>query len=110
MLKKLAKKISKKQIADILFVAIAIAMGFYFKWLWPDIVIFGVFIWIIINPVPSRLTAIPALGFLIITPFLLIFKKESWAEQTAIWAYYFLIMSVIMGIYEIRKEEKPKKS
>jgi hypothetical protein len=109
MEKELMKKIFKKRNVDIFFVAIAVLMGAYFDWQIIEMIIFGIFIWIILNPVPSRLTAVPALAFLIATPFLLIFKKEILAEQAAIYAYYFLIMSVIMGIYEIRKEEKAKK-
>ncbi|MCX6763202.1 MAG: hypothetical protein NTZ97_00495 [Candidatus Moranbacteria bacterium] len=105
MNKELIKKIFIKRNIDILFVAIAILMGAYFNWKIIEIIIFGIFIWIILNPVPSRLTAIPALGFLVVTPFLLIFKNQVLAEETAIYAYYFLIMSVVMGIYEIRKED-----
>ena len=106
MSKELLKKIFVKRNVDIFFTSIAVLMGAYLGWQVMEIIIFGIFIWIILNPVLSRITAIPALGFLILTPFLLIFKQQSLAEEVAIYAYYFLIMSVIMGIYEIRKDDK----
>jgi ABC-type proline/glycine betaine transport system permease subunit len=48
--------------------------------------------------------ALPALFFLILTPFALILKQDVIAENLAIYAYYFLVMTTIMGVREIRKE------
>jgi hypothetical protein len=103
MLKKL---LLNKKTLDILIFAIALGMGIYFKWTAMQIITFLIFIGIILRPVSSRILAVPALFFLIITPFFLIFKKDLWAESSAIYAYYFLIMAVIMGIYEVRKEKE----
>ena len=47
-----------------------------------------------------------ALGFLILCPFLLIFKKELIAEKVAIWAYLFLVVGVIQLFIEYFKEGK----
>lgn len=103
--KEFFRKIFIKRNIDITITVLAMLMGAYFGWKITEIVIFGIFIWIILNPISSRLIAIPALAFLAFTPFLLIFKKPELAEESAIYAYYFLIMATLMGIYEIRKEE-----
>lgn len=106
MLKKeLIKKIFIKRNIDIAITVIAILMGAYFGWTIPQMLILGIFIWVILNPVSSRIPAIVALAFLSITPFLLVFKRDILAEETAIYAYYFLILTVVMAIYEIRKED-----
>jgi len=47
-----------------------------------------------------------ALGFLILCPLLLIFKKESIAEKVAIWAYMFLVVGVVQLFVEYLKEER----
>jgi ABC-type proline/glycine betaine transport system permease subunit len=52
--------------------------------------------------------ALPALFFLILTPFALILEQDLVAENLAIYAYYFLIMATIMGIREVRQEDKEK--
>ena len=94
---------------DIGIVILSFVMGIYLGWDTINAVIFAIFIWIIINPIPSRYLAYPALLFLSITPFLLILDKKDKAEEFAIYAYYFLAMTVIMGIYEIRKEDNNSK-
>ena len=99
------KKMTFKKALNIgLFVA-ALFMGIYFKWKIMEILIFLIFLGIILRPVGSRVMAVPALFFLVLTPFALILKQESLAETFAIYAYYFLVMAVIMGIYEVRREK-----
>jgi hypothetical protein len=95
-----------KKFLNITILILALAMGVYFKWTPAQIITFLIFIGIILRPVSSRIMAVPALLLLIFTPFFLIFKQEAWAESVAIYAYYFLIMAVIMGIYEVRKEDR----
>jgi hypothetical protein len=104
------KKIFIKRNIDIAITVIAILMGAYFGWTIPQMLIFGIFVWVILNPVSSRIPAIVALAFLAFTPFLLVFKRDILAEETAIYAYYFLILTVVMAIYEIRKEDKGDKN
>lgn len=84
---------------------IGIALGVYLNWEVVEVVIFGIFIWSILEYIPSRILAIPALVFLSATPFLLILERKDRAEEFAIYAYYFLAMAVIMGIYELRREK-----
>jgi len=54
----------------------------------------------------SRYAAGTALVFLAACPFLLILKKDLWAESSAIYAYYFLVITVITQIRELKKEDK----
>ncbi|MFA6047638.1 MAG: hypothetical protein WCV59_00850 [Parcubacteria group bacterium] len=97
-----------KKRVDAFFTFMAVFTGIYFGWNMPEIVIFGVFVWSVMNPIPSRYLAILALCFLSITPFFLIFGRSGIAEQSAVYAYYFLAMTVIMGVYELKKEDKQK--
>ncbi len=59
--------------------------------------------------IESRIAAGIALLFLTSCPILLIFKKEAMAEQMAIYAYYFLVITVVVQIREYLREEKEKK-
>lgn len=104
MFKEKVKGIFAKRNKDIFFLALAIALGVYLNFKTTEVIIFAIFIWVILNPVSSRYLAMPALGFLILAPFFLIFKQDLIAEQLAIYAYYFFVIAVIMGIYEIRKD------
>jgi len=56
--------------------------------------------------VDSRYSAGVALVFLISCPFLLILKKDILAENSAIYAYYFLVITVLTQIRELQKEKK----
>ena len=102
------KKMTSKKTLNITIFMVALGMGIYFQWKIMEILIFLIFVGIILRPISSRIMAFPALFFLVLTPFALILKQNVLAENLAIYAYYFLIMAVIMGIYEIRKEEKEK--
>lgn len=90
----------------IAIVFVALALGIYLDWSIAEVFIFGVFIWSILEYIPSRFLAIPALFFLSATPFLLILERKDRAEEFAIYAYYFLVMAVIMGVREVRNEER----
>lgn len=54
----------------------------------------------------GRVSLAGGLIFLAMCPFLLIFKKYSVAEETAVWAYMFLVVGVIQMIIENTKEER----
>lgn len=84
---------------------IGIAIGVYLDWEVMEILIFGIFIWSVLGHIPSRILAIPALIFLSIMPFLLVSGRKDRAEEFAIYAYYFLVITVIMGIYELRRDK-----
>ena len=53
----------------------------------------------------GRVSVAGGLVFLVMCPFLLIFRKEPMAEKAAIWAYMFLVIGVFQGIFTKVKEE-----
>ncbi len=89
---------------DVILLLTAVFIGLYFKWSNMEIIIFVISISSILRPISSRLMAIPALFFLSLTPILLSLERTDRAEEFAVYAYYFLVMSVIMGIYEMKKD------
>jgi hypothetical protein len=95
---------------DVFFIAIVIAMGVFLHWKIAEIAVFSLFIWIILHPISSRYLAAIVIFFLILTPIFLISGNSIVADQLAIYAYYFLIMTVMMGIYELRKEGESEKN
>lgn len=101
--RKLLKKLVSKPVVDGVFVVIVFVMGFFLHWKIYEVAVFSLFIWIILNPVSSRVPAGLAIILLIFTPLFLIGGKNIIADQLAIYAYYFLIMAVMMGIYELWK-------
>lgn len=102
------KKMTKMKALNISLFLVALGMGIYFQWGIINTLIFMIFIGIILRPVSSRIMAFPALFFLVLTPLALILKQDLLAENFAIYAYYFLIMAVIMGIREVRRDESKK--
>ena len=90
---------------DAIFVLAGVLLGVFFGWNIVEIAIFALFIWSIVGPIQSRYLAWPALFFLAFTPILLIMKRDTQAEEFAIYAYYFLVMAVIRGIIEVRQEK-----
>jgi len=100
------RSLTPKQMFDVFFISLSMFVGIYLRWRAPEVVIFGIFIWIILNPVSSRYLAAGAIFFLILTPIFLVTGNNITADQLAIYAYYFLIMAVIMGIVELWREKK----
>lgn len=102
------KKPQNKARIDIVFVSFAFLISAYLNWEIRDISALCFTVWVILNPIPSRLMAKSALFFLVMTPILFVLKKESYAEQVAILAYYSLILSVGLSIFEYTKQNKYK--
>lgn len=50
----------------------------------------------------GRVSVGMGLGFLILCPFLLVFKAEAVAEKAAIWTYVFLVAGVIQQLIDPR--------
>lgn len=96
---------------DIGIIISAILLGKFLFWTNINIAIFAFSVWVILNPISSRLLAVPALAFLSATPLVLvIFHNKEQADRFAIYAYYFLVMTVAMGIYELRKDAQKNSS
>lgn len=106
---KFLPKITLRTVLDVAFIAAVIAMGIFLNWKIMEIITFAFFIWIILHPIPSSYPAAAVIFFLVLTPIFLVSKKDVLADQFAIYAYYFLVMTVIMGIYEVRKEKSETK-
>lgn len=106
---KLDQYLTKKYF-DYGLIAFSLLLGFYLRWNMQNVFVFSFVIWIILNPISSKLLARAALYFLVFVPLLLIMRRDDRAEQFAILAYYFLILTVIMAIVEFKKEQKRKGS
>ena len=89
-------------------VFLALIMGAYFHWNIVEIAILVIFVWTILHPIDSRYLAFLAFFSLILTPLFLVLKKPILAEKASIYAYFFLILAVVMSIYELRKEKSAK--
>lgn len=108
---KILKKIFKEYVFNKITLIILVILGilidiFIFKFT-SDMVILvlvGFWIWSIWSfKLESRVSIGFALAFLILCPFLLIFKKDPIAEKSAIWAYMFLVVGVIQMFIEYKK-------
>ncbi len=52
----------------------------------------------------SRIAAVFALSFLVMTPIMFTFGQQALAEKTAVWAYLFLCITVVQQIYETKHQ------
>lgn len=114
----LIKKAKRKD--WIIFSALVLAFLFtknYLNWQLDSSLFFifllAVFFWNLDSRIPIGL----ALICLIIVPFLLaidekliVSELKGWAEQFAVWAYYFLVIGVIKQIWEFKNEKEEDKS
>lgn len=89
---------------DVGFLFVSIVFGTFLNWNVIETAFFAIFIWSIVGPIQSRYLALPALFFLTFTPILLAMGRNAQAEEFAVYAYYFLVMAVIRGVIEVRKE------
>lgn len=92
-------------IVEIVFLALSVGMGVYFQWEMGNLIFFLILLHFIIHPISSRFPAGAAVALLVLTALLLVFKKLDLAETSAIWAYYSMILIVVMAMGEINKEE-----
>lgn len=102
------KKFRSKFALDAVFVVGVVSMGVFLHWKIEEIAIFAFFIWIILNPISSSYLAGGAIFFIILTPAFLLSGNLIVADRIAIYAYYFLIMAVMMGIFEVWRGKDPE--
>lgn len=95
-----------KQNVDLLFVFLALLTGIYLQYKIQEIAMLGFIVWNIINPWSSEKLARGTLALLGLIPFALMFKRSQYAEELAIFVYYFLILTVIIAIIEYKREKK----
>jgi len=94
------EKYLKKQYFDGLIVLLLLFLGFLLNWGIKEMAFYGFTIWFILNPVKSEIMACLTILMLIVTPIALLLNSDSAANNFAIAAYYFLILTTIMAIYE----------
>jgi hypothetical protein len=90
---------------DLFFLIAAIGLGLFLGWDYWEAAIFGVFVWSLLGPLESQKLAWGALIFMIISAGFLMSGRESRAEEFALYAYYFLVMTVIRAVLETRKAD-----
>lgn len=108
-LRTVKRDILKKKLQTILLAMLLILMVMW-KFNYEVIVLWMLFLSFLFYGWESRIIAALAFLALISCPFLLIYKKDALAETMAIYAYYFLVMTVVLQIAEMRKEDKSLKS
>lgn len=106
LFKKLILKLNRRDWSKILIIALVLTFALIKDITVIDFALLTYALVSIIYILDSRYAAGAALFFLITCPFLLILKKDDWAETAAIYAYYFLIITVITQIRELKREEK----
>ena len=90
-------------------IVLILSFGAFFLWnlssalLWLFFLLFLVYGW------ENRIIAFLALISLTSCPFLLMFKKDDTAEIMAVYAYFFLVMTVVLQIIEYRRDLKNEK-
>src|SRR3989344_8076039 len=62
------------------------------------------FIFVLFFNINSKMPILAALLLLILTPFLLIQKREAFANQVAMYSYYFLVIGVIKQFKDYVKD------
>jgi len=107
---RISKFLSKNKFLILIFCGFGILLDIFFLKLTSDFLIFFLTgLWILVVRLykfEGRVSVAVALGFLILCPFLLIFKKEAIAEKAAIWVYMFLVVGVIQMFIEVKKEKR----
>jgi hypothetical protein len=82
----------------------AIVLGRYFEWEIANLLFFLFFLALFFHSVPSRFLAFGASLLLVATAILAVLKKGSWAETSAIWAYYLMIFTAFGAFLELHEE------
>lgn len=106
------KKSSQRATADIKskkwrgLIALILSVAAYFLWGLESALLWLLFLTFLVYGWENRIIAFFALAFLVSCPILLAFKKDAWAEQMAIYAYYFLVMTVVLQIIEFKRHKE----
>lgn len=90
---------------DLLLVLGAVIMGTWFGWGIVEIFVFALLIFSVLRGVSSRLMILPAILFLVLVVFLLLFERNAQAEEFSVYAYYFLGIAIILALKETWRSE-----
>lgn len=101
LLKRIKKDILAKKILGIILVIISIVCGIFWGisagLLWFLFLAFALYDW------DNRVIGVMALISLASCPFLLSVKQDALAETMAVYAYFFLVMTVVLQIIEYKR-------
>ncbi len=86
-----------------ILVLMSIALLFIWQFSYEAIIFLTIFIIFAVYGWDSRIITTGALIFLASCPFLLIFKQNPLAEQMAVYAFFFLTMTVVLQIIEHKR-------
>ncbi|MFZ2832204.1 MAG: hypothetical protein WAZ40_03565 [Minisyncoccia bacterium] len=102
LLRLIQKDITTKKKRGVVLLLVVALIWFYLGMnaglLWALFLSFALYQW------ENRIIGVLALATLVSCPFLLSFKQDALAEQMAVYAYYFLVMTVVLQIMELRRE------
>lgn len=102
------KDIKKEYLYSVLILIFAVLL-FIWQFNFEAITFLTLSLFFVLYAWDSRVVAGAALAFLASDPILLIYKKDNFAEQMAIYAYYFLITAVVLQIVEYWRESRKSK-
>jgi len=93
-----------KKYLDFGIIIFSALLGLYLGWETLDILMFIFTVWVILSPVSSKFLARATLFVLILVPTLRIIHVYDLSDQFTIWAYNFMVLTIIMMIIELRAE------
>lgn len=86
----------------LLILAVFLGVGLYVNvvsaLLWALFLAFLIYRW------DNRILGAMAILLLVACPILLALSQQAWAEQVAVWAYFLLVMTVVLQIVEFKRE------
>lgn len=87
--------------------AVAVLAGIAF-WLWglEAFILWFLFLTFLFYRFDSRVIGVLAILSLITCPILLSLEMQAEAEQMAVYAYFFLVMTVVLQIVEFKRDER----
>ena len=90
-------------------IVLILSFGVLFFWSLSSALLWLLFLLFLVYQWENRIIATFALILLASCPFLLAFKKEDLAETMAVYAYFFLVMTVVLQIVEYIRDQRNEK-
>jgi len=93
----------KKDYLYFFLILIFVVLLFIWQFSFESIIFITIFVSFALYNWDSRVVAVGALISLISCPILLIIKQDAYAEKMAAYAYYFLVITVVLQIIEYKR-------
>ena len=87
-------------------IVLILSFGAYFLWGLSSSLLWLLFLFFLVYEWENRIIAFLALISLASCPVLLSLKKDDIAETMAVYAYFFLVMTVVLQIIEYKRDSK----